>query len=210
MKKKKYIYIFLSLPKTHCLPPSVLGRGKRMPRAVVLQLCSIQTLPKSYLSSGICSTAFPLPCSALHHSMRFPPCIPSPGSAQLLCTAALPGPRTARTRHCQHPALPGPIPARTQHSQPFALLCPTLELPSPSPQPAPGFSLSPWLCHLPPAAEPGASQLRFHPRLQHCWSSPQLLLTSLMLSNPQLWCYKDSPPASTHPPAYSQMLPSTP
>lgn len=109
-----------------------------MPRAVVLQLCSIQTLPKSYLSSGICSTAFPLPCSALHHSMRFPPCIPSPGSAQLLCTAALPGPRTARTRHCQHPALLRPSTARTHPCQDPALpaLCPALSHPG-APQPIP-------------------------------------------------------------------------
>lgn len=55
---------------------------------------SPRSFPKSYLSSRICSTAFPLPCSALHHYTKLP-AFPPPA---LHNSSAL--------QHYQKPALP--------------------------------------------------------------------------------------------------------
>lgn len=67
--------------------------------SAVLLHYSPDSFPKSYLSSRICSPAFPLPCSVLHHYMKLLHSLPRLCTAPLQCS-------TSRNQQYQKPIFP--------------------------------------------------------------------------------------------------------
>lgn len=140
---------FWPCPKIGCLPPALNGRGKWMPRAVVLLHYSSQTVlgPSPNPTWALGSAAQLSLFLALH-------CIITPSSLHSLprlCTTPLHCSIT-RNQHYQKPLFPSSFPCSPLHCnpgagalQPALLCCPALCCSSSraslvSHSPAPGFS----------------------------------------------------------------------
>ena len=211
---------FWACPKKCCLPPSLNGRSKWMPRAVALLHYSIQTVltlspnPTWALGSAAQLSLFlALHCIITQSSLH---------SLPRLCTTPL---------HCSI--------ARNPLSQLFSLLSPTLQPSGWSITACTALLLSPglqqlqslprlphlcsrvqlfycsiaeilWLCHLPPVfcgtAQSGSikppvffSALSIQYQAAALLKHPPAFFDHLMLFSPYLWCYKECPPTPICP-----------